>query len=69
MICFRLTGDKKGDEKDESIDTVLKYHQNMQENIAEEMIKMAQNLKHTSVMASNLIKEDNKVKSFFVCKV
>ncbi|XP_068687993.1 vesicle transport protein USE1-like [Montipora foliosa] len=32
----------------------------MQENIAEEMIKMAKNLKHTSVMASNIIKEDNK---------
>jgi len=56
----RLTGDKKGETKDESIDTVLQYHQNMQEKIADEMIKMAQNLKHTSVMASNIIKEDNK---------
>ncbi|KAJ7390611.1 SNAP receptor use1 [Desmophyllum pertusum] len=55
----RLTGNKE-DAKDESIDTVLQYHQNMQENIAEEMIKMAQNLKHSSVMASNIIKEDNK---------
>ena len=35
----------------------------MQENIAEEMIKMAQNLKHSSVVASNIIKEDNKVRS------
>jgi len=60
---FRLTGDKKGDTKDESIDTVLKYHQSMQENIAEEMIKMAQNLKHSSVVASNIIKEDNKVRN------
>ncbi|XP_068751407.1 vesicle transport protein USE1-like [Montipora capricornis] len=56
----RLTGDKKRDTKDDSIDTVLQYHQKMQENIAEEMIKMAKNLKHTSVMASNIIKEDNK---------
>jgi len=55
-----LSGDKKGDTKDESIDTVLQYHQNMQENIAEEMIKMAQNLKHSSVVASNIIKGDNK---------
>ena len=62
----RLTGDKKGDTKDESIDTVLQYHQNLQENIADEMIKMAQNLKHTSVMASNIIKEDNKVGSFLI---
>ena len=59
----RLTGDKKGDTKDESIDTVLQYHQNMQENIAEEMIKMAQNLKHSSVVARSIIKEDNKVRS------
>ena len=35
----------------------------MQENIAEEMIKMAQNLKHSSVVASNIIKEDNKVRN------
>ena len=63
MSYFRLTGDRTGDTKDESIDTVLQYHQNMQDNIAEEMIKMAQNLRHTSVMASNIIKEDNKVKN------
>ncbi|XP_067039318.1 vesicle transport protein USE1-like [Acropora muricata] len=56
----RLLGEKKGDTNDDSIDTVLQYHQNMQENIAEEMIKMAQNLKHTSIMANNIIKEDNK---------
>ncbi|XP_073230800.1 vesicle transport protein USE1-like isoform X2 [Porites lutea] len=56
----RLTGNKKSDANDESIDSVLQYHQNLQENIAEEMIKMAQHIKHTSVMASNIIKEDNK---------
>ena len=61
-----MTGDKKGETKDESIDTMLQYHQNMQEKIADEMIKMAQNLKHTSVMASNIIKEDNKVNSLVV---
>ncbi|CAH3181654.1 unnamed protein product [Porites lobata] len=56
----RLTGNKKSDANDESIDSVLQYHQNLQENIADEMIKMAQHIKHTSVMASNIIKEDNK---------
>lgn len=61
FMTVRLLGEKKGDTNDDSIDTVLQYHQNMQENIAEEMIKMAQNLKHTSIMASNIIKEDNKV--------
>lgn len=60
-MTVRLIGEKKRDTNGDSIDTVLQYHQNMQENIAEEMIKMAQNLKHTSVMASNIIKEDNKV--------
>lgn len=32
----------------------------MQENIAEEMIKMAQSLKLTSLEARNIIKEDSK---------
>ncbi|CAH3170769.1 unnamed protein product [Porites lobata] len=56
----RLTANKKSDANDESIDSVLQYHQNLQENIADEMIKMAQHIKHTSVMASNIIKQDNK---------
>ena len=66
MTIFRLTANKKSDANDESIDSVLQYHQNLQENIAEEMIKMAQHIKHTSVMASNIIKEDNKVTRMFV---
>ena len=33
----------------------------MQEKIAEEMIQMAQNLKHNSLVASNVLKKDNKV--------
>ena len=61
LMVLRLTGDKKRDTKEDSIDTVLQYHQKMQEDIAEEMIGMAKNLKHTSIMASNIIKEDNKV--------
>ena len=66
FFSWRLTGNKKSDANDESIDSVLQYHQNLQENIAEEMIKMAQHIKHTSVMASNIIKEDNKVTRMFV---
>ena len=65
-MIVRLTGDKTRDTKDDRIDTVLQYHQKMQENIAEEMIKMAKNLKHTSVMASNIIKKDNKVGVLFM---
>ena len=45
----------------ESVDAVLEHHQNMQEKIAEEMIQMAQNLKHNSLVASNILKKDNKV--------
>jgi SNARE protein 1 len=41
---------------------VLEHHQNMQEKIAEEMIQMAQNLKHNSLVASNILKKDNKVR-------
>ena len=59
-LHFRATGDQR-ETKDGSIDTVLQHHQNMQENIAEEMIRMAQSLKHTSLMAGNIIKEDSKV--------
>ncbi|CAH3181683.1 unnamed protein product [Porites lobata] len=59
-LLIQCTCNKKSDANDESIDSVLQYHQNLQENIAEEMIKMAQHIKHTSVMASNIIKEDNK---------
>ncbi|CAB4029301.1 Hypothetical predicted protein [Paramuricea clavata] len=46
---------------EESLDAVLEHHQNMQEKIAEEMIQMAQNLKHNSLVASNILKKDNKV--------
>lgn len=33
----------------------------MQEKIADDMVKMAQSLKHTSMMANNIIQQDNKV--------
>ena len=47
---------------EESLDAVLEHHQNMQEKIAEEMIQMAQNLKHNSLVASNILKKDSKVR-------
>lgn len=37
----------------------------MQEKIAEEMIQMAQNLKHNSLVASNVLKKDNQVLNAF----
>jgi hypothetical protein len=41
----------------------------MQEKIAEEMIQMAQNLKHNSLVASNILKKDNKVKCISLLKI
>ena len=58
-MSSRLGGDQGS--KQEDVDAVLQHHQNMQEKIADEMVKMAQSLKHTSMVASNIIKEDNKV--------
>ena len=51
--------------QEETLDAVLEHHQNMQEKIAEEMIQMAQNLKHNSLVASNVLKKDNQVLSAF----
>ena len=52
---------RKDNKTDESLDTVLEHHQNMQEKIAEEMIQMAQNIKHNSLVACNILKKDTKV--------
>lgn len=62
LICVYLLyrqDDENSKEKD--IDAVLQYHQNMQEKVADEMVRMAQSLKHTSMMANNIIQQDNKV--------
>ncbi|KAK3736162.1 hypothetical protein QZH41_015558 [Actinostola sp. cb2023] len=57
---YFLQGDDNNKEKEKSIDEVLQYHQNMQEKIADEMVNMARSLKHTSMMANNIILQDNK---------
>ncbi|EDO37586.1 predicted protein [Nematostella vectensis] len=59
--CKNLPGNTDNEGKEESIDAVLQYHQNMQEKIAEEMVLMAQNMKHTSMMAQNIIHKDKQV--------
>lgn len=46
---------------EEGFDEIMQHHQNMQEKIAEEMIEMAQNLKHNSLVANDILKKDNKV--------
>jgi len=44
----------------ENIDDILKHHHEAQEKIAEEVIRMAQSMKHTSIVASNIIKADTE---------
>eukprot|EP00794_Sanderia_malayensis_P009978 gene9978-11001_t len=46
----------------EDIDEIIRQHHEKQEKVAEEMIKMAQNMKHTSLAASNIIKADKDVR-------
>ncbi|NP_001040358.1 embryonic development factor [Bombyx mori] len=44
----------------EDIDSILKYHQNMQEKVAENMVMLTKNLKEQSQMASTIIKADTE---------
>ncbi len=45
----------------EDIDSVVSRHQKMQDEIAEDMIKMARSLKNNSLAAKEIILSDNKV--------
>lgn len=46
----------------EDIDSLLKYHQNMQEKVAENMVMLTKSLKEQSQIASTIIKGDTEVK-------
>lgn len=45
----------------DDLDAVLQHHRNLQEKLAEEMLSLTKNLKHNTVVASDIIKADNKV--------
>lgn len=45
----------------EDIDSLLKYHQNMQEKVAENMVMLTKSLKEQSQIASTIIKGDTEV--------
>lgn len=45
----------------EDIDSLLKYHQNMQEKVAENMVMLTRSLKEQSQIASTIIKADTEV--------
>lgn len=44
----------------EDLDTVLQHHRNVQEKLAEDMLSLTRSLKHNSVVASTIIKDDNR---------
>ncbi|XP_078473249.1 vesicle transport protein USE1 [Lampetra fluviatilis] len=48
------------DNQPADIDAVLQHHNNMQEKLADEMLLLARNLKNTSLIAHNIIQQDNK---------
>ena len=47
----------------EDLDVVLQHHHSMQEKLAEEMLSLTRSLKHNTVVASNIIKDDNRVRN------
>lgn len=44
----------------EDFDAVLRYHNSMQEKIAEEMVSLAQNLKQNALLAGHIVKKDTE---------
>lgn len=43
------------------LDAVLQHHHNLQEKLAEDMLNLARNLKNNTLVAQNIIKQDNQV--------
>lgn len=52
----------------EDMDTLLKYHQNMQEKVAENMVMLTKSLKEQSQIASTIIKRDTEASGPSVSK-
>uniref|UniRef100_A0A8C4QWZ3 Vesicle transport protein USE1 n=1 Tax=Eptatretus burgeri TaxID=7764 RepID=A0A8C4QWZ3_EPTBU len=47
-------------DEDGDLGAVLRHHHNLQERLADEMLSLAQNLKHTTMTAQTVIQQDNK---------
>uniref|UniRef100_A0A803SZK7 Vesicle transport protein USE1 n=1 Tax=Anolis carolinensis TaxID=28377 RepID=A0A803SZK7_ANOCA len=45
------------------LDAVLQHHHSLQEKLAEEMLHLARNLKNNTLVAQNVIKQDNQTLS------
>ncbi|XP_032829762.2 vesicle transport protein USE1 [Petromyzon marinus] len=56
----KRTAGRATDNQPADIDAVLQHHNNMQEKLADEMLLLARNLKNTSLIAHNIIQQDNK---------
>jgi len=50
-----------GGDTSEDLDVVLKYHQAMQEKVAQDMVWLARSLKENSLLARHIIKKDTEV--------
>jgi len=48
------------DVPEDDYDAILKYHQNKQEKVAEEMVAMARNLKENSLLAGTIVRKDTE---------
>ena len=46
---------------EEDIDTVLRHHNQMQDQLADEMVQLARNLKDNARLAGSIVKEDTHV--------
>ena len=44
-----------------TVESVMERHDKMQEEIAEDMVKLAQSLKHRSIAARDILHRDTKV--------
>ncbi len=47
-------------------DEILKHHEQLQEEVAEDMIKMARSLKSSATLAKTIITNDNEVKLYHI---
>ncbi|XP_060640849.2 vesicle transport protein USE1 [Anolis sagrei] len=61
----KRTGTLLPDEKQSAseLDAVLQHHHSLQEKLAEEMLHLARNLKNNTLVAQNVIKQDNQTLS------
>ncbi|XP_033634542.1 vesicle transport protein USE1-like [Asterias rubens] len=59
-VRHRRLHDLEDKASSEDLDVVLQHHHSMQEKLAEEMLSLTRSLKHNTVVASNIIKDDNR---------